>query len=132
MLSFWSHKCSSPIVSSRLGCPLFRHESRLLTLYSFQTFGWQTFKRIGKLLLDTDGLSLTIVLSGASLEINRIYKVILLFSISIQLAFFCVIASMGLWLDFLLNTTEGQYASLAVLLKVIAAVVCVVCTTVCL
>jgi len=53
-----------------------------------------------------------------------------MFSISIQLAFFCVIASMGLWMDFLLNTTEGQHASSAVLFKVLAGVVCVVCATV--
>ncbi len=96
----------------------------------FQAFGWQTFKRIGKHVLDAGGLSLNIFLSGASLEINRIYKVILIFSVTLQLAFFCVIASMGLWIDFILNTLEGQNASFPVLFKVIAVAVCIVCTTV--
>ena len=93
-------------------------------------FGWQTFKRIGKLVLDADGLSLNIFLSGASLEINRIYKVTLIFSVALHLAFFCVIASMGLWIDFILNTYEGRYASFPVLFQVIAVAVCIVCTTV--
>jgi hypothetical protein len=36
-------------------------------------FGWQTFKRI-----------------GASLEINKLYKIVLVFSIGLQLGFFFV------------------------------------------
>ena len=61
---------------------------------------------------------------------NRIYKVTLIFSIGLQLAFFCVLASMGLWIDFLQNTPEGQLATRAVLYKVLGIVVCLVCTIV--
>lgn len=53
-----------------------------------------------------------------------------MFSVALQLAFFCVIASMGLWIDFIVNTTEGQYASFPVLFQVIAILVCIVCATV--
>ena len=56
-------------------------------------------KRIGELEPHADGLSLTIRLSGASLEINRIYKVVLTFSTGLQLTFLCAIAAMGLWVD---------------------------------
>ena len=47
--------------------------SAFLSWRLIKTFGWQTFKRI-----------------GASLEINRIYMLVLIFSIGLQLAFFFV------------------------------------------
>jgi hypothetical protein len=43
-------------------------------------FGWQTFKRI-----------------GASLEINRVYKIVLTFSIGLQVAFFFISTPFDLW-----------------------------------
>ena len=115
---------------SRFARPFLPHGSRLFTLYSFQRFGWQTFKRIGKLVFDTGGVSLTVGLSGASVEINRIYKVILTFSIGLQLAFFCVIASMGLWVDLIMTTDEGQLSKNGGVYKAIAILVCIVCATV--
>ena len=114
---------------SRFACLLLQYGSGLLTLYSSQKFGWQTFKRIGELVLHTGGFSLTVGLSGASLEINRIYKVILTFSIGLQLAFFCVIASMGLWVDFLMTTDEGQLSKNGDVYKVITILMCIVCAT---
>jgi len=110
-----------------LAYPLLLHENRLLTLYSTQTFGWQTFKRIGKFDLQADGPLLTIRLSGASLEINRIYKLVLMFSIGLQLAFFCVIASMGLWVDLIQTTDVGKLARNATLYQALAIIVCIVC-----
>jgi hypothetical protein len=105
--SYWSQRNAAEIAVLSINV-IFLMSSIFFTHRLIKTFGWQTFKRI-----------------GASLEINRIYKVILMFSVALQLAFFCVLASMGLWIDFIVNTTEGQYASSPVLFKAIAAVVCV-------
>ncbi|KAG8833768.1 hypothetical protein FRC17_010141 [Serendipita sp. 399] len=56
-------------------------------------FGWQTFKRI-----------------GASIQINRIYMIVLIFSVGLQMAFFFVIALMGVLVDVLCNSILGQTA----------------------
>jgi len=53
-------------------------------------FGWQTFKRI-----------------GASLQISRIYKIVLILSITLQLSIFFIVVSMALWIDQLYNGTAG-------------------------
>lgn len=78
-------------------------------LYFFQLFGWQTFKRV-----------------GASRTINRIYKLVLTLSITIQLALFFIVASIGLWLDSLINGVVGRHAEQASLYKVLMIVVLVV------
>ena len=51
-----------------------------------QSFGWQTFKRV-----------------GASRAISRFYDVVLVLSIVIQLSLFFIIVSASLWLDQILN-----------------------------
>jgi len=74
-----------------------------------KTFGWQTFKRI-----------------GASLDINRVYKIVLTFSIGLQLASFFIIAAMVLWLDLLFTSPLGQRAQSLMLYKVLGIITCVV------
>ncbi|KIM30859.1 hypothetical protein M408DRAFT_65741 [Serendipita vermifera MAFF 305830] len=72
-------------------------------------FGWQTFKRI-----------------GASLEINRIYKIVLIFSIGLQVAFFFIIVGTALWLDVLFSTILGETAENAAVYKAFAILACLV------
>lgn len=61
---------------------------------AFQSFGWQTFKRV-----------------GASLTISRIYKIVLTLSIVIQLSLFFIVTSIALWLDQLWNGAIGHLAT---------------------
>lgn len=51
-----------------------------------KAFGWRTFKRM-----------------GASMQIRTQYQAVLILSIIIQLAFFFIVTSAGLWLDQLIN-----------------------------
>jgi len=67
--------------------------SAFLTWRLMKLFGWQTFKRV-----------------GASLKINRLYKLMLILSIIIQLSLFFMVVSVALWIDQLWN---GQIAHLA-------------------
>lgn len=67
--------------------------SVFLTWRLVKLFGWQTFKRV-----------------GASLRINRIYKLVLSLSIVLQLSFFFIAATVGLWLDNLINGIASQVA----------------------
>jgi hypothetical protein len=74
--------------------------SAFLTWRLVKLFGWQTFKRV-----------------GASLTINRVYKIVLTLSITIQLSMFFMAATVGLWIDQLFNGSTGQLASLSKLYK---------------
>ncbi|KAI1797578.1 hypothetical protein LXA43DRAFT_877443, partial [Ganoderma leucocontextum] len=65
--------------------------SAFLSWRLMKTFGWQTFKRV-----------------GASRTINRIYNLVLMFSIAIQLALFFVGASAALWVDQVYNGNIGR------------------------
>ncbi|KAF9523600.1 hypothetical protein CPB83DRAFT_821288 [Crepidotus variabilis] len=65
--------------------------SGILTWKLMKSFGWQTFKRV-----------------GASLTINRIYKLVLLLSITIQLSLFFMAVTVGLWVDQLMNSMIGD------------------------
>jgi len=75
--------------------------SCLLTWKLIKLFGWQTFKRV-----------------GASLTINRIYKLVLFLSITIQLSLFFMIVTVSLWVDQLMNSVIGDLASFQKLYKV--------------
>jgi hypothetical protein len=66
-----------------------------------QLFGWQTFKRI-----------------GASLTIQRIYKIVLVLSITIQLGLFFMVVTVGLWIDQLYNGSIGRFAVLSSVYKI--------------
>jgi hypothetical protein len=74
-----------------------------------QLFGWQTFKRV-----------------GASLSINRCYKIVLTLSITIQLSLFFMFISVSLWLDQLFNGVIRQFVTLPVLYKVTSFITLVV------
>ena len=65
-----------------------------------QSFGWQTFKRI-----------------GASLTISRAYRIILIFSICIQLSVFFVVVSCALWIDQVYNGDIGHLTNRAGMFK---------------
>jgi hypothetical protein len=75
--------------------------SSFLTWKLIKLFGWQTFKRV-----------------GASRTINRIYKIVLSFSIIIQLSLFFMVVTVCLWIDQLLNSAIGDLADLKTLYKV--------------
>ncbi|KAG6891070.1 hypothetical protein C0995_014159 [Termitomyces sp. Mi166 len=66
-----------------------------------QSFGWQTFKRV-----------------GASLTINRIYKIVLTLSITIQLSMFFMAVTVSLWIDRLFNSPIGDLVDFETLYKV--------------
>lgn len=68
--------------------------SCFLTWRLIKLFGWQTFKRV-----------------GASLDINRIYKLVLILSINIQLSLFFMAAAVSVWLDRLINNSIGDLAT---------------------
>ncbi|KAH7915129.1 hypothetical protein BJ138DRAFT_201706 [Hygrophoropsis aurantiaca] len=59
-----------------------------------KSFGWQTFKRV-----------------GASLMISRVYKLVLLLSIVIQLSLFFMVVAVALWIDQLWNGAIGHLAT---------------------
>jgi len=75
--------------------------SAFLTWKLVKSFGWQTFKRV-----------------GASLTIQRIYKIVLVLSITIQLGLFFMVVTVGLWIDQLYNGSIGRYAVLSSVYKV--------------
>ncbi|KAF5384691.1 hypothetical protein D9757_006242 [Collybiopsis confluens] len=66
--------------------------SGFLSWKLFKSFGWQTFKRV-----------------GASFSINRIYKLVLVLSIVLQLSFFFMGATVALWIDSLINGVAGAH-----------------------
>ncbi|KAI9511762.1 hypothetical protein F5148DRAFT_1274103 [Russula earlei] len=66
--------------------PSLAFNSSGIALFLHLLFGWQTFKRV-----------------GASVSINRIYKLVLTLSIVIQLSLFFVVLAVALWLDQLYN-----------------------------
>jgi uncharacterized membrane protein YeaQ/YmgE (transglycosylase-associated protein family) len=71
-----------------------------LTWKLVQIFGWQTFKRV-----------------GASLVVNRVYKLVLLLAIFVQLTFFFIVAIAGLWMYILYNSNLANWSSSTDLFK---------------
>ncbi|KAJ7770883.1 hypothetical protein DFH07DRAFT_805539 [Mycena maculata] len=67
--------------------------SCILTWKLVKLFGWQTFKRV-----------------GASLTINRVYKLVLVLSITLQLSLFFMGVTVTLFLDQLFNGWAGHLA----------------------
>lgn len=104
---YWSQRRGAEIAVLVVNC-VSLVAGAVLSWRLVKMFGWQTFKRI-----------------GASLEINRVYKIILIFSIGLQLGFFFVIAAMGLWLDSLFNTVLGSNAEHVVLYRAFAILTCI-------
>lgn len=74
-----------------------------LTWKLIKLFGWQTFKRV-----------------GASLTINRMYKLVLVMSITLQLSMFFMGITVGLWIDNLINGVASKQATFIALYKATA------------
>ena len=72
-------------------------------------YGWQTFKRV-----------------GASLTINRVYNVVLVQSIVIQLSLFFIVVSGGLWLDQIYNGAIGKLSATPTMHKAVISLVLIV------
>ena len=79
------------------------------TFIHIQLFSWQTFKRV-----------------GASMTVNRVYKLVLVLSINLQLSLFFMLATIGLWIDQLWNGQIAHLARLAYIYKPIFVVVFIV------
>ncbi|KAF8488183.1 hypothetical protein JB92DRAFT_3085440 [Gautieria morchelliformis] len=96
---YWNQRKVAEILSAVLnGVGLL--VTAVLTYKLVKIYGWQTFKRV-----------------GASLTINRIYKLVLLLSIALQLGLFFIVAAAALWIDQLYNGPVGRLASLGPLYK---------------
>lgn len=80
--------------------------STFLTWRLIKLFGWQTFKRV-----------------GASLMIHRLYMLVLMLSITIQLCLFFMVVSLSLWIDQLWNGQIAKLATLAFVYKFVFVVV---------
>lgn len=65
-----------------------------------QVYGWQTFKRI-----------------GASRVMNRAYRLVLAFSINLQVALYFFVTSTVMWVDALLNGPVARFAEHASIYK---------------
>jgi len=74
--------------------------SSFLTWKLIKLFGWQTFKRV-----------------GASRTINRVYRIVLSLSITIQLCLFFMAVTVCLWIDQLFNSVIGDLVDFQTLYK---------------
>jgi hypothetical protein len=101
LTSYWSERAKAEIPSLALNI-LALLVSVILTWKLVQSFGWQTFKRV-----------------GASRHISRIYKFVLTLSIAIQLSVFFMAVTVGLWLDQLWNGSIGRLADLKRLYQIV-------------
>ncbi|KAI0343999.1 hypothetical protein BDW22DRAFT_1392179 [Trametopsis cervina] len=82
--------------------------SAVLSWKLMKSFGWQTFKRI-----------------GASLTMSHAYRIILIFSIVIQLSAFFVVVAVALWVDQIYNGDIGHLTHEAPVFKGTAVAVLV-------
>jgi len=105
--NYWSERSNAEIPSLVFNAVALL-ASAVLSWRLMKCFGWQTFKRV-----------------GASRSINRMYTVVLLLSISIQLTLFFIAVTAGIWIDQLYNGAVGHLATNSTLFKVIMAVVLV-------
>ncbi|KAJ7596724.1 hypothetical protein C8J56DRAFT_1106125 [Mycena floridula] len=97
--SYWNQRANAEYPTLALNV-LALFISGFLSWKLFKLFGWQTFKRV-----------------GASLAINRIYKLVLVLSIVLQLSFFFMGATVSLWLDELINGAASHVAWYVTLYK---------------
>ncbi|KAJ7293166.1 hypothetical protein C8J57DRAFT_1041078 [Mycena rebaudengoi] len=98
--TYWQDRASAEIPTLALNIVALL-VSIVLTWKLMKLFGWQTFKRV-----------------GASLTINRVYKLVLVFSITLQLALFFMGVAVSLFIDQLFNGWAGQLAWYSLLYKV--------------
>ncbi|KAF8528035.1 hypothetical protein BU17DRAFT_38723 [Hysterangium stoloniferum] len=97
--SYWQERKKAEIASAVVNTISFI-VTAFLTYKLTRTYGWQTFKRV-----------------GASIKINRMYKLVLSLSIAIQLALFFIVAAAALWIDQLCNGSVGHLSKLANIYK---------------
>jgi len=72
-------------------------------------FGWQTFKRV-----------------GASLTVNRMYKLVLGLSVVLQLSIFFIVSSMALWIEQLVRGPARTLEEHALLYQIMYLIILVV------
>ncbi|KAI0670209.1 hypothetical protein C8Q78DRAFT_1039658 [Trametes maxima] len=88
--NYWKERSNAEIPSLALNVFALLVSS-FLSWRLMKSFGWQTFKRV-----------------GASRVINRVYNLVLMLSIAIQLSLFFVGASAALWIDQVYNGNIGR------------------------
>jgi len=92
---YWKQRTSVEIPAAVLnGVALLL--SAFLTWRLVVTYNWATFKRI-----------------GASRSVSKAYKMVLTFSVALQLSLFFIVVSMALWIDQLMNGAIGVFAILS-------------------
>jgi len=90
--TYWSHRTSVELGAAALnGTALLL--SAFLTYRLVVTYNWATFKRI-----------------GADRRVSKAYKMVLTFSVALQLGLFFIVVSMALWIDQLCNGAIGMFA----------------------
>ncbi|KAH9947951.1 hypothetical protein B0H21DRAFT_851085, partial [Amylocystis lapponica] len=104
---YWTQRSNAEIPSLALNSVALLC-SAVLSWRLMKSFGWQTFKRV-----------------GASRTINRVYNVVLLLSISIQLTLFFIAVTGALWIDQLYHGAIGHLATQSTIFKAITIVVLV-------
>lgn len=106
--TYWKARSNVEIPSLALNAAgLFM--SMFLSYKLVKMFGWQTFKRV-----------------GASRTIKRVYQLVLVFSVTIQLSLFFVVASVALWLDQIANGAIGRMAKEHRLYEILLYIILVV------
>ncbi|KAK7468581.1 hypothetical protein VKT23_003085 [Stygiomarasmius scandens] len=102
--SYWDERAKAEYATLALNiAALFI--SGFLSWKLFKAFGWLTFKRV-----------------GASLTINRVYKLVLVLSIVLQLSLFFMGATVGLWIDNLFNGVAATHGHHVVFYRAISFV----------
>ncbi|KAG1885592.1 hypothetical protein F4604DRAFT_1572731 [Suillus subluteus] len=91
--SYWKSRFGAEIASLVLNVVALLVSS-FLSWRLAKLFGWQTFKRV-----------------GASITISRVYKLVLVLSIVIQMSLFFMVVAISLWLDQLCNGNIGRLNS---------------------
>jgi len=91
--SYWQTRVAAEIASLVLNIVALL-VSAFLSWRLAKLFGWQTFKRV-----------------GASITISRVYKLVLVLSIVIQLSLFFMVIAISLWLDQLCNGNIGRFGN---------------------
>jgi hypothetical protein len=91
--SYWTSRFGAEIASLVLNVVALL-VSTFLSWRLAKLFGWQTFKRV-----------------GASITISRVYKLVLVLSIVIQMSLFFMVVAISLWLDQLCNGNIGRLDS---------------------
>lgn len=91
--SYWQSRVGAEIASLVLNIVALL-VSAFLSWRLAKLYGWQTFKRV-----------------GASIAISRVYKLVLVLSIVIQMSLFYMVIAISLWLDQLCNGNIGRLTS---------------------